>query len=318
MNSRIIVPIYKVESYLDSCIQSILKQSYHKVEVILVDDGSPDNCGEICDRYAQGDDRIVVIHQKNQGVTAVRYAGYKQSSGEFLLFVDGDDTLPEQAVETFINSIEDDIDIIIGNIVGDGEDSYIDPEVYIRCCILGYLVPSSIWARLFRRTIFKDEVFNIPRDVKIGEDMLVNIRLAFLNQKRVKTISSVVYNYTCNINGAIHQRVWSLDYEQYFHEIKISSMSVTSQEKYAWELIVPRMFALINFLNSPDKEKSSWQNHPFVLNLKSDIKRKGLLIERMIITTSNARERRFLIKVYGYIKRFLLYFKFKCRLKRKC
>lgn len=147
--------------------------------------------------------------------------------------------------------------------------------------------------------------------------MLANIRLAFLNKKRVKTIPSVVYNYTCNINGAIHQRVWSLDYEQYFHGIKISNMSVVSQDKYAWELIVPRMYALINFFNFPDNVKNPWQDHPFVLNLIRDIKKKGLLIERMIITTSNVRKRQLLIKVYGYIKRFLLYFKYKYRLKRR-
>ena len=86
----IIVPIYNVEKYLSKCIDSILAQTYNDIEVILVDDGSPDNCPKICDEYAQKDNRVIVIHQKNAGVSAARNAGLKAAHGEYIGFVDPD------------------------------------------------------------------------------------------------------------------------------------------------------------------------------------------------------------------------------------
>lgn len=91
MRLSIIVPVYKVEAYLQECIDSILAQSYTDFEMILVDDGSPDRCGEMCDKYADKDPRIKVIHQKNGGLSAARNTGIDASKGEFITFVDSDD-----------------------------------------------------------------------------------------------------------------------------------------------------------------------------------------------------------------------------------
>ena len=87
----VIVPVYKVEKYLHRCVDSILNQTYRNLEIILVDDGSPDNCGAICDEYAAKDNRIRVIHQENTGVSAARNAGLEACTGEYVAFVDSDD-----------------------------------------------------------------------------------------------------------------------------------------------------------------------------------------------------------------------------------
>lgn len=87
----IIVPVYNVEKYLDKCILSLIEQTYRKLEIILVDDGATDKSGSICDRYAERDTRIIVIHQHNKGLSAAREVGVKRASGEYLMFVDGDD-----------------------------------------------------------------------------------------------------------------------------------------------------------------------------------------------------------------------------------
>lgn len=92
----IIVPVYKTEKYLPKCIDSILAQTFTDFELILIDDGSPDRCGEICDEYAAKDDRIIVIHQKNQGVSAARNAGLDIARGEYIGFVDSDDQIEEE------------------------------------------------------------------------------------------------------------------------------------------------------------------------------------------------------------------------------
>ena len=91
MKISIIVPIYKVENYIGQCIESILAQTYEDIELILVDDGSPDNCGKICDTYAEGDSRIKVIHKENSGLSDARNVGVANASGEYIIFLDGDD-----------------------------------------------------------------------------------------------------------------------------------------------------------------------------------------------------------------------------------
>lgn len=98
----IIVPVYGTESYLPTCIESLRKQSYPHLQIILVDDQSPDGCPEICDRYAEMDSRITVIHQKNKGVSGARNTGLDHAAGDFLLFVDSDDELYPEAVERML------------------------------------------------------------------------------------------------------------------------------------------------------------------------------------------------------------------------
>ena len=98
----IIVPVYGTETYLPACIDSLCKQSYPNIQIILVDDQSPDGCPEICDRYAKEDSRIIVIHQKNTGVSGARNAGLRQATGDYIMFVDSDDELLPEAAEILL------------------------------------------------------------------------------------------------------------------------------------------------------------------------------------------------------------------------
>ena len=103
----VIIPIYKVEKYLRKCIDSVLNQTYQDFEIILVDDCSPDNCPEICDEYAKKDSRIMVIHKENGGLSSARNAGIKVARGEYLAFVDSDDTIKENFLKTLVEGLED-------------------------------------------------------------------------------------------------------------------------------------------------------------------------------------------------------------------
>ena len=109
----VIVPIYKVEVYINKCIDSIINQSYKNIEVILVDDGSPDKCGEIANSYSKKDSRVKVIHKENGGLSDARNCGMKYATGEYILFVDSDDWISEEMIDTLVSiAIETNADIV--------------------------------------------------------------------------------------------------------------------------------------------------------------------------------------------------------------
>ena len=108
----VIVPVYKAEKYLDKCVQSIVNQTYKNLEIILVDDGSPDNCPEMCDEWAKKDSRIKVIHKENGGVSSARNAGLDNSFGDYIGFVDSDDFIENDFYEClYDNLVENGADI---------------------------------------------------------------------------------------------------------------------------------------------------------------------------------------------------------------
>ena len=103
----VIVPVYKVEPYLRQCVDSILNQTYRDIEVLLIDDGSPDKCGEICDEYAEKDDRIRVFHTENRGLSAARNLGLREATGDYIGFVDSDDWIEPDMYEVLLTRLEE-------------------------------------------------------------------------------------------------------------------------------------------------------------------------------------------------------------------
>ena len=117
------MPVYKVEPYLKRCIDSVRCQTYRNLQIILVDDGSPDSCGDICDRYTEQDSRIITIHQKNEGLSGARNNGLLFAKGEYIAFLDSDDWVHPSMYETLINMIERyQLDIARCSIISTDED----------------------------------------------------------------------------------------------------------------------------------------------------------------------------------------------------
>lgn len=116
MKVSIIIPVYNVEKYIEECIESVINQSYTDIEVILVDDGSPDNCPSICDSFKQKDNRIVVIHKNNGGLSSARNAGLRAAHGEFVYFLDSDDKLYPGSIALLVKAVEKhpSIDLVYG------------------------------------------------------------------------------------------------------------------------------------------------------------------------------------------------------------
>lgn len=198
----VIVPVYKVEAYLRPCVESILGQSYTNMEIILVDDGSPDGCPAICDELAAKDGRVQVIHKPNGGLSDARNAGMAASTGEYLMFVDSDDLLPENAVQTLMQiALQDGADLVIGGHARfDEQPPHISGTASQRVILSAEEAMADMlrggcaaWARVYRRSIHEGIEFPVG---EINEDEAIVLGL----YERCGTIAktdAVVYFYRC-------------------------------------------------------------------------------------------------------------------------
>lgn len=213
----VIVPVYKVEKYLDRCVKSILAQTFEDFELILVDDGSPDNCGAMCDAWAAKDDRITVIHQQNGGLSAARNAGidwvFANSASQWLTFIDSDDWVhPEMLERLLAAAIENRVEI---SICGYGETAAESPTVLPQTLEPVLWKPGDFYqkhyvnatiacAKLYHRSCFASVRYPVG---KIHEDEFVTYRLLF-EQQDLAVIAAPLYAYYINLAG-ITKKAWS-------------------------------------------------------------------------------------------------------------
>lgn len=220
----IIVPCYKVEQYLPNCIESVLNQSYHNWELILVDDGSPDRSGEICDEYAMKDKRIKVIHKENAGVAAARNSGIEIATGDFATYLDGDDFLHPDCLKALVYIAEKQhVDIVqCGYVRGNDicfPDANFSEEIalYTNHAIFAKdLAKIIVWGKLYRMDILKD--IRIPEG-RYFEDDLVTWRWYYAAQS-IAVTTNPYYYYTCNEQSmmAQHRKKPNLSFIEAYEE----------------------------------------------------------------------------------------------------
>lgn len=201
----VIVPIYKIEQYLPKCIESILDQSFKNFELVLVDDGSPDNCPKICDDYAKNDDRVKVVHKENGGLLSARKAGLEAAKGEFIAFVDGDDWVDKFYLETLFKLAKaNDADLVVTGQFRefDGKIETIKPKeagVYNEDKIKSYIIPNAIyngrfcehgistyvWNKLYRRELLYKILMDVPNEIIMGEDAAITYSYLSITKRLV-------------------------------------------------------------------------------------------------------------------------------------
>ena len=183
----VVIPVYKVEKYLQRCLDSVINQTLKDIEIILIDDGSPDNCGRICDQYSEKDSRIKVIHKKNEGVSAARNDGIKAATGEYIGFVDSDDYIAENMFEVMYQQAYNyNADISMCEFVFTAEgtepifsslssDDYkgiqllSKEDIFSLVVDFSKMVQTNIWNKLFRTDIVKKIKFDVNK--KMSEDL---------------------------------------------------------------------------------------------------------------------------------------------------
>lgn len=201
----VIVPVYKVEKYLDRCVKSIVSQTYKNLEIILVDDGSPDNCPAMCDAWGEKDSRVKVFHQTNRGVSAARNTGINFSKGKYIAFVDSDDWIGERFIEVLYSLCqtgEFDISACNVKIVDENgeqlthcnEESLtvkvVDSENAFRDVMNGIGFRATPWNKLYKRSLFENIEF--PEEKK-HEDEFFTTRIIHEAQKLIYTSECLYY-----------------------------------------------------------------------------------------------------------------------------
>ena len=210
----VVVPIYRVEKYLRKCVDSLLQQTYKNIEIILVDDGSPDACPEICDELKKTDDRIVVIHKKNGGLSDARNAGIQIANGTYITFIDSDDYVGIHYIETLVKAIEDgkasvsicDYNNVYDDMGMEREESICNifsnkeciEKIYHPIC---HGMEFVAWGKLYKTSLFKNNEILYPVG-KIHEDEYIVADVMWKAQK-IACISSEEYIYTYQRKGSI-------------------------------------------------------------------------------------------------------------------
>ena len=217
----VIVPIYNVENYLDNCVQSILRQTYRNLEILLVDDGSPDRCPRMCDEYAGQDDRIRVIHKENGGLGDARNAGTREATGKYLLYVDSDDRIREDLVSITVETAEKaQADIVIFDYAGETPaglqtdrftfdlpegrtfSAMDEPAVIMRTC--------SAVNKLFRKEFWEKSGLSFPAG-RYYED-LATIPKLLAEADRIVYKKEILYYYLTREGSIMHSSDFSKNF----------------------------------------------------------------------------------------------------------
>ena len=254
----IIVPVYKVEKYLEKCVKSILKQTYTNLEIILVDDGSPDKCGQLCDELAKTDDRIIVFHKENGGLSDARNYGVERANGEYIGFVDSDDYIHECMYEELYKAIkrsgtsiaECGVTRVYKNTLRphyEGEDYFLvlDREGYLREYLENKRLYGSAWCKLIHKDLAKKIKFPTG---KIYEDAFYTLELLKTVDKYT-LISGNYYYYYIRENSITTRPFSSKDMDYIEIMNRIEEYTLSNFPIFKEQLLVRLSFAYISIFN---------------------------------------------------------------------
>ncbi|MBE6229434.1 MAG: glycosyltransferase family 2 protein [Bacteroidales bacterium] len=233
MKFSVIVPIYNVDKYLRTCIESVLYQSYTNFELILIDDGSPDKSPSICDEYAQKDNRIIVIHKVNGGLVSARKAGVNVASGQYAVCLDGDDFLHKDCLKIVYETIRhnEKVDVVCFGFNLYKDDSVVEKSVKSRCGYYDYnqivysIYPELFYSRSSRRfpheiagkairlELYKHYQLKVPSDIRMAEDASC-IHPLLTNIKSIYILGECLYYYR-QITSSMTKVRKPLDWDNY-------------------------------------------------------------------------------------------------------
>lgn len=316
----IIVPVYNVEQYLNKCIESLVTQTYENLEIILVDDGSTDSSGMICDKWKERCNKIVVIHQKNSGVSNARNAGLKVANGKYIGFVDADDYVDSNMYEILYNSMDETTDIAVCgyNNVSDqnnipvlsSKKCIVDSEIAVCQCIKDNGWGLYIWNKLFRKEVIYQSdggILLFPEDLFIGEDALWLI-MACYRSKFITYVPKACYYYVARINSAVSQSKGIKKLEscisRYYASLRCYNFLKDKENKYSYLMFRRCVFSARDVACELYLTENKYEYYEWIIKFRDCLNDYRKMLEKL-------KDRMFLIKNY------ILYFCMKLHLSKK-
>ena len=255
----VIVPIYRIEAYLPQCVESLLNQSFENFELILVDDGSPDGCPEICDAYAEKDPRVRVIHKENGGLVSARKEGLRNARGKYIAFVDGDDWVDNYYLDILYKLAEaNDSDLVVTGHFREfnGKIETIKPKtagIYNQRELQEEILPNAIyngqfcehgistyvWNKLFRRELLGQVLFDVPDEIIMGEDAAITY--SYLAICKRLTVSKIPLYYYRQRHDSIVKSIENPQMEYYrlgllMHYLKTKLQPVLDEQNLSEQI----------------------------------------------------------------------------------
>lgn len=294
----IVVPIYNAEQYLEHCIGSVLQQTVTDWELLLVNDGSKDSSADICETFASQDSRIKYWAQPNGGATAARRTGVEHAQGEYIFFLDADDTIPPDALESLLTKATSGYDVVIANTEYSEEVSTTGDEWVRR--LMEARIRREVWGTLYRRSLFEHHLLDIPRDIVIGEDLLMNIRCGLFAQ-RVLFSPHEVYCYAHNDDSVISTHKLTVEHETKLLK-ELDSIMEGRTERFEYSIFQMKYLTLQRLVAIGENPyEASW-----VKDLKREKKKYALNIrEQLILMSSSAKISRWILNGGIWVKHFL-------------
>ena len=300
MNDKVsvIVPIYNAEKYINRCIDSIINQSHKNLEIILVDDGSQDNCGKICDEYEVKDKRIKVIHKENGGVSSARNAGLKQVTGDYIAWVDADDYIMPDMYMTMISIVKKaNADVVSINYTSSVphmkkkvKTKVLRANISVKH-LLKRRVSPMLWDKMYKRELFEGVFF----DANIGEDFFANYIILNKSHKVVVT-NYIGYIYNVRENSISHSSKYYMELINNAKRISELEIQKGKNKKEAnYSLVYDCCLVLNNCLSKNEKQ--------YILCILKES------ILKCPIIKNNSMEWKVILKGLSYLIKYRYYYK---------
>lgn len=221
----IVIPAYNSSKYIGRCMESILEQTYKDYEVIIIDDGSSDDTLRVCNRIAEKDERISVLHTENYGAGAARKTGVSMAKGEWVMFVDSDDTVTVNGLFLLLSFVDESVDVVCGAFVKDGmifghkQEGLLSNVTYIETLLVGGTTEGPV-CKLFRRSVFEDLPWMTTGAITINEDLLMLVAIATKSKGIYLSSDVICYNYITRKGSASTRPMKFSSWVNLFEEIE--------------------------------------------------------------------------------------------------
>lgn len=281
----VIIPVYNAEKHLNRCISSVTNQTYKDFEIILINDGSKDNSGTICDEYAKKYNRIKVIHQENEGVSVARNVGIKNASAEYIIFVDSDDFIETNMLEKLNNVLDkSEAECIIYNLNNIIETKCVSKEDLINSMItlLKTEIVNPPWNKIYKREIIQKFNIQFDKKIEIGEDLLFS--MTYISKiKKIYLLNEKLYNYVIENNNSLTKKYKENKYEQLMFvddELKNILKVYNNKKLLEYEKFVrlKNIFSCFMDLSHKDCKYSKKEKIQFIKKVK---KEKKIVIKKL-------------------------------------